>query len=157
MNLLRTLLVLLGSIPLASAFQPTFSSRAFQPNVKSSILALHNEVSGLEKPDKEKAINPLSQKIREVSTLVFASMVLLFSPMMEPSSVAWAADSSSQQESLLLQTSTKENEASVIDEVWNLVNKYYIDRSFNGQVSSVLCSYICKSEIHLNSYLHFHP
>ena len=59
---------------------------------------------------------------------------------------AWAAtdespSSSSPPTSLLLQDSPKkqqQKEASVVDEVWSLVDKYYIDRQFNGQVSSHL-------------------
>jgi hypothetical protein len=44
---------------------------------------------------------------------------------------------SSYAESVLEQVKTptaKQEEISVLDEVWNLVGKYYIDRSFNGQV-----------------------
>ena len=55
---------------------------------------------------------------------------------------AWAATdespSGSSPTSLLLQESPKAQqpkESSVVDEVWSLVDKYYIDRQFNGQVS----------------------
>ena len=39
------------------------------------------------------------------------------------------------QESLLAAGFDKKQENSVVEEVWGLVNKYYIDRTFNGQVS----------------------
>lgn len=86
---------------------------------------------------------PLS--LLATSFVVFSA--LTFVPL--PLCSAWAAatdfadtaGSKPVAESTLLQgsptaTSTQQQEASsssVVDEVWNLINKYYIDRTFNGQ------------------------
>lgn len=65
--------------------------------------------------------------------MVVASTILLLSSIAEPASIVWADEGITTQESTILKGSTKQAETSVIDEVWNLVNKYYIDRTFNGQ------------------------
>lgn len=79
--------------------------------------------------------NPLSSMIGYYSTLVFASMALLFSTL-APASIAWADEAAAPAttQSTLLQSSPKQNSISVVEEVWNLINKYSMDRSFNGQV-----------------------
>lgn len=87
--------------------------------------------------------NPLIKIIREGPAVVFASMVIFFSAA-SPSSVipnmssmAWAetetTTTTAAKESTLLESSAISKESSVIEEVWNLINKYYIERSFNGQ------------------------
>ncbi|KAL3938717.1 MAG: hypothetical protein SGBAC_006430 [Bacillariaceae sp.] len=97
------------------------------------------------------ALNPLVKLLREGPSVVFASMVIFFSAA-SPSSVipnmssmAWAETETATTttttttttavatESKLLESSSITRESSIIDEVWNLINKYYIDRSFGGQ------------------------
>ena len=77
-----------------------------------------------------------------IATVCLLSFSLNNEMVLHTNGAAWAADdgssSSSSQTSLLLQDSPKtqlqeQKEASVVDEVWSLVDKYYIDRSFNGQ------------------------
>lgn len=64
--------------------------------------------------------------------------VLLLSPdsLMSNPQHGFLMPPSSYAESILeqVQTPTKE-QATVLDEVWTLIDKYYIDRTFNGQVS----------------------
>jgi hypothetical protein len=71
---------------------------------------------------------------RFCSSVVLASTLLLGCFLADPTPQAWAAEAPTATESTLLQPSTKQNELTVVEEVWNLVNKYYIDRNFNGQV-----------------------
>jgi hypothetical protein len=55
------------------------------------------------------------------------------------------------EESLLTAPSKKESaDITVVEEVWNLINKYFIDQTFNGQVS--LFDWRIK---HLNIFLNF--
>jgi hypothetical protein len=86
----------------------------------------------------QKHIDSFSAAVRYYSTLAFASVALLLSTtLFEPASIAWAdegAASGTTAQRTLLQASPKKAEITVVDEVWNLINKYYIDRTFNGQV-----------------------
>mmetsp|Transcript_14062 Transcript_14062/g.34041 ORF Transcript_14062/g.34041 Transcript_14062/m.34041 type:complete len:534 (+) Transcript_14062:70-1671(+) len=88
--------------------------------------------------------NPFVKLLRDGPAVAFASMVIFFaaaspsSVIPNMSSMAWAetetTTTTATTESKLLESSpiTKES-TSVIEEVWNLINKYYIERSFNGQ------------------------
>ncbi|CAJ1934434.1 unnamed protein product [Cylindrotheca closterium] len=87
--------------------------------------------------------NPLVKLLRDGPAVVFASMIIFFSAA-SPSSVvpnmssmAWAETETTTTtvttESKLLEPSSITKESSVIEEVWNLINKYYIERSFNHQ------------------------
>jgi C-terminal peptidase prc len=127
---------------LSLAFQPNFQNKlsAHPKNdveswARSSLRRAVKKDFNFETTKATKQINPISRAIRDASAMAFVSMVLLFSPLAEPSSIAWADESAAPEESLLLQTSVKQEEASIIDEVWNLANKYFIDRTFNGQVT----------------------
>jgi hypothetical protein len=79
----------------------------------------------------------LTQTLAYYSTLLFTTATLMLAPLNPNDSMAWAATSvaPATEQSTLLQTSpvVKQKE-SVVEEVWNLVNKYFIDRTFNGQV-----------------------
>jgi carboxyl-terminal processing protease len=127
--------------PFTSSFQPTFSRKAIalssDPRNKFESYSLsrwaHNEELDLENAKIAKTIDPLSRAVRDVSTVMFASMIFLFSSIAQPASIVWADEGTTPQESTIVQAPTKSNEASVTDEVWNLVNKYFIDRTFNGQ------------------------
>jgi carboxyl-terminal processing protease len=50
-----------------------------------------------------------------------------------PASVAWANEPTATPTITLVQSTTKQAEQTVIDEVSNLIQKYFIDRTFNGQ------------------------
>jgi hypothetical protein len=81
--------------------------------------------------------NSPTRTLAYYSTLLFTTATLMLAPLNPNDSMAWAATSvaPATESSTLLQTSpvVKQKE-SVVEETWNLVNKYYIDRTFNGQV-----------------------
>ena len=69
------------------------------------------------------------------STMIFTTATILFSPPVFEQDVSFVARAeTSATESVLVQLSPKQNAVSVVDEVWNLINKYYIDPTFHGQV-----------------------
>jgi hypothetical protein len=80
----------------------------------------------------------LIQAVRYYSTLAFASVAFLLSTtLFEPASIAWADDgaaSGTTAQGTLLQASPKKAEITVVDKVWNLINKYNIGCTFKGQV-----------------------
>jgi hypothetical protein len=151
------LLVLLVS-PTCSAFQPVslpqtkkslrqrrhqqWSSSRRPSRVMVSLWS-RPEVDFLEPSDTQKSGNSIipplfAAAIRYHSTVLVASMALLFSTIVEPASIAWAGETTtsatSQSTVVPVQASPKQAELSVLDEVWTKINNYYIDRSFNGQV-----------------------
>jgi hypothetical protein len=81
--------------------------------------------------------NSPTQTLAYYSTLLFTTATLMLAPLNPNDSMAWAASSiaPATEQSTLLQTSpvVKQKE-SVVEEAWNLVNKYFIDRTFNDQV-----------------------
>jgi hypothetical protein len=82
--------------------------------------------------------NSLTQTLAYYSTLLFTTATLMLAPLNPNDSMAWAATTSvdpATEQSTLLQTSplVKQKE-SVVEEAWNLINKYFIDRTFNDQV-----------------------
>lgn len=99
----------------------------------------NDSVEGTKRNDMSS--NYLLRLLREGPAVVLASMVIFFSALSSPSSfipnmssVAWAeTETTTTTESKLLEASSMTKDASIIEEVWNLVNKYYIERSFNGQ------------------------
>lgn len=94
----------------------------------------------------EEFANPFFSAISNYSTLAFAAIALIFSPLpSSPASVAWADEAgvSATTQSTVFQSSPKQESVAVVEEVWNLINKYFIDRTFNGQVSTFGCG-VCQ-------------
>lgn len=85
-------------------------------------------------------LDAIASKIGHYAALSLTAMSLIFTtlPGQEANTMAWADTTTKATESTLVQTTssseTTELSSSVIDEVWNLINKYYIDKTFNGQV-----------------------
>ena len=128
----------LNSVPLNSAFQPSWSNvnkhSHISFGVSSSSRWAKFDDHDAEDCTKENPMSYLTRSLKEASVLAFASLVLFSSTLAEPSSIAWAEETThATQESTLLQPSNKQKDISIIEEVWGLVSKYYIDRTFNGQ------------------------
>jgi len=78
----------------------------------------------------------------EVALVVGSAMLFFFTSVLNPMSAFAVETATSQaaaptQQSLLIQspstTEPQQEEVPVVEEAWNLVNKYYIDRTFNNQ------------------------
>jgi hypothetical protein len=52
----------------------------------------------------------------------------------DPTSIAWAEESAAPTESSIVQSTAKQADFTVVEEVWTLIKKYYIDKTYNGQV-----------------------
>jgi carboxyl-terminal processing protease len=147
------LVVSLGSAATASsAFQfmeqPRNSARincSYQTPVSSSKILLrsqrHDETGSSDFiPTTLRPTNNAAAVSKVVSQCMamLCGLSVLLSPMQLDSTVAWAAippqRQQQQEESSLLVAPgvDKRQEKSVVEEVWGLVNKYYIDRTFNG-------------------------
>jgi hypothetical protein len=95
-------------------------------------------------PNDDNDEKSLIDKITHQAATFATASAIFFSfgtMLMTPTSPAFAADTASDgapQQSLLLQGASsadeliqQQRETSVVEEVWNLIDKYYIDRSFN--------------------------
>ena len=138
-------LLLMDKSQTCSAFQPSLMKpslgRLSTTNEQSLSMALWGVLEGSDDDDKQKkqiCRLPENKKDKGLvgyySTIVLVSLAFLFSPIVKPYANAQAIEPT--QESTLLQSSpTPTGSTSIVEEVWNLINKYYIDQTFNGQVS----------------------
>lgn len=114
------------------------NSRAVVTQRQSAGLMGHPEApSKMEMEVRTRGRSPIST-IRYYSTIALAAATVLVSSFGADDSSslsAWAAEAPKAMESTLLQPgTTQKKDLTVVDEVGNLIQKYYIDRSFNGQV-----------------------
>ena len=82
--------------------------------------------------------NPLLATIANWATMIFACLAIVSATMAGLPFSASALEGTTvmtSEESAILQSATplQNVENSVVNEVWGLINKYYIDRGFNGQ------------------------
>ena len=119
----------------ARSSSPSWGMSSSQPLIL--LHAAHDNVDNDSIDDKSTRHNSLTQTLAYYSTMLFTTATLMLAPLNPNDSMAWAASSiaPATEESTLLQTSplVKQKE-SVVEETWNLVNKYFIDRTFKGQV-----------------------
>lgn len=106
----------------------------------------------LDDGEERRLLHPFGQTfltdLRQFSLASLASVALVFGAYSGPHSLAWAEDTSaSTSQSTLLQSNTQQKDPSVVDEVWTLVDKYFIDRTFNGQVSGRFSSFLLDETI----------
>lgn len=111
------------------------------------------------------SLNVMSDSTRNVIAATLFSVALTISPVMNPTSPSrnWfvvnaeepqvtlqnseqiadvgAPEGGSQQS--LLTTVTPDNDSTVVEQVWTLVSKYFIDQRFNGQVRTNCNSMSC--------------
>eukprot|EP00980_Cylindrotheca_fusiformis_P006362 scaffold1356_cov123-Cylindrotheca_fusiformis.AAC.43 len=141
MKLLLTTICFYNLAPSILSFQPAANLRLarlsqekdhrFGPDL--SLRRSSNKEHDLEGDKIAPFSNLLPRLFRDVPAVIVASIVFLLSSIADPATIVWADEGITPQQSTLLQGSTKRAESSVLDEVWNLVDKYYIDRTFNGQ------------------------
>jgi hypothetical protein len=85
---------------------------------------------------KEMRSNPLPKMVGHWLTMILACLTIASSTVMGTPFVASAAEGTmASAESSLLQSTPKNADTNVVNEVWALINKYYINQSFNGQVN----------------------
>lgn len=87
------------------------------------------------------AIKEHNKAVRSLAAGIIFSFALIASPTVGPAHQdCFAANAQEgEQQSLLTSPTTQEKkDLSVVEEVWTLIDKFYIDRSFNGQVRRVI-------------------
>lgn len=137
-------------VPLSSGFVAPHSGPAFGSIARPP----HLSRSYSKRDGHDDLIKHCEDSVRNVVTGLLFSAVLLLSPpdnnFGSPSHIDWfvaRADDNQvtvdgtlkTEESLLTapaQAPSEKQSATVVDEVWSLVDKYFIDQSFNGQVRS---------------------
>ena len=122
-----------GSIRLDVADGATRSRRS----VRNPTLCAHQRCDEnlYQRTDKSgKGSSSLLSCLRRASTVALAAIVVTLSCAQGSASIAWADESPATAQSTLLQPTNKQTAQTVVEEVWNLIQKYYIDRNFNGQV-----------------------
>jgi hypothetical protein len=154
-----SIIVLLAGVSASTAFQPNLIIRrqsapgvevkrqgSLPPKPWGSSLQLEAHRQPKEDPIArrlEKRENSVGSAISYYSTLVFAAATLFFSfiqPDMIP--IARADDlTTTTLQTSLMNANQKEN--IVLEETWNLMDKYFIDRTFNGLVGLLFFSPTC--------------
>jgi carboxyl-terminal processing protease len=142
--------LLLPATEVCLSFQPKISPTTSLTSSSSSSALFSRDrrnTNALLSNDDDNNEKSLIDKITHQAATIATASVISFSfgtMMMTPTSPAFAADTVAAasdvapQQSLLLQEVSsadvliqQQRETSVVEEVWNLIDKYYIDRSFN--------------------------
>jgi hypothetical protein len=73
-----------------------------------------------------------------VAGIVFSFALVVGSPISSTTGPDWFVAHAEDQQSLLTSpTNQEKKDLSLVEEVWTLIDKFYIDRSFNGQVRAL--------------------
>ena len=134
-----------------SAFQPAKQGRSVALNgheshkhalfsktsfpVWRNVRPLNSRLTDDEPVLRDQCSTPSHRGIGYYLAVGMASLAFLLSPVPSVDRV-WADEVTTTESTLLQPSPTQTMSTSVVEEVWNLINKYYIDRTFNSQVGS---------------------